>query len=124
KVGSKQVTGTVASISYAVNVNTLDRQAAEKFALNEIGMCRLKLDRPIPVDTYGDSRETGGFILIDRVTNGTVGAGLIQRALPRSRDVHWQSVDIDKGARSSLKGQKAAVLWFTGLSGAGKSTIA
>ena len=124
KVGSKQVIATVAGINYAVNVNTLDRQAAEKFALNEIGVCKLKLDRPIPVDTYGESQETGGFILIDRVTDGTVGAGLIQRALPRSRDVHWQSVDIGKAARADLKGQKAAVLWFTGLSGAGKSTIA
>ena len=124
KVGSKQVIATVGSINYAVNVNTLDRQAAQKFDLNEIGVCKVKLDRPIPVDAYDECQETGGFILIDRVTNATVAAGMIQRALPHSRDVHWQSVDIDKAARSSLKDQKASVLWFTGLSGAGKSTIA
>jgi bifunctional enzyme CysN/CysC len=124
KIGSKQVTASITKLDHAVNVDTLDRLSAETLHLNEIGVCHVKFDRPIPVDAYAQSRETGGFILIDRMTNSTVGAGLVQIALRRARAIHWQRLDIDKAARASLKGQKASVLWFTGLSGAGKSTIA
>ena len=124
KIGTRQVVATVTELKHAVNVNTLDRLAAKTLALNEIGVCNLKFDQPIPVDAFTRSIETGGFILIDRLTNATIGAGLVHFAAQRSRNVHWQTVDIDKGARASLKTQKASVLWFTGLSGAGKSTIA
>jgi bifunctional enzyme CysN/CysC len=92
--------------------------------LNEIGICNVGLDRQIPFDPYTENRETGSFILIDRLTNETVGAGLIHFALRRADNIHWQALDVNKRARAGLKGQKACVLWFTGLSGAGKSTIA
>jgi bifunctional enzyme CysN/CysC len=98
--------------------------AAKQLELNEIGVCNLNLDRPIAFDTYTDNRETGGFILIDKITNDTVGAGLLQFALRRAENIHWQALDVNKSARSQLKNQTACVLWFTGLSGAGKSTIA
>ncbi len=124
KIGTRLVTATVTELKHAVDVDTLDRHAAKTLALNEIGVCHVKFDRPIPVDAYANSAETGGFILIDRMSNATVGAGLVHFALRRSRNVHWQAIDIDKPARAALKGQKASVLWFTGLSGAGKSTIA
>ena len=92
--------------------------------LNEIGVCNLNLDRQIPFDPYVDNRDMGGFILIDRFTNDTVGAGLLHFALRRADNVHWQAVEVDKEARARLNGQRPAVVWFTGLSGAGKSTIA
>jgi len=98
--------------------------AAKKLDLNEIGVCNIALDRAVAFDPYIANRDTGGFILIDRLTNNTVGAGMLHFALRRSHNIHLQHVDIDKAARSSLLGQKPAVLWFTGLSGAGKSTIA
>jgi bifunctional enzyme CysN/CysC len=107
-----------------VNVNTLEHLAAKKLALNEIGVCNVSLDHPVAFDPYVENRDTGGFILIDRLTNATVGAGLIHFALRRSQNIHWQALDIHKGSRAALKGQKPCVLWFTGLSGAGKSTIA
>jgi len=87
-------------------------------------VCELELDRPVPFEPYIDNRALGGFILIDRLTNNTAGAGLINFALRRSQNVHWQALDVDKPLRARLKGQKACVLWLTGLSGAGKSTIA
>jgi bifunctional enzyme CysN/CysC len=124
KIGSKQVTASVAKLVHAVNIDTLDRPPAATLALNEIGLCQVKFDRSLPVEAYAQNRETGAFILIDRMTNATVGAGLIQRALRPARNIHWQALDIGKQARASLKGQKPSVLWFTGLSGAGKSTIA
>jgi len=124
KIGSKQVTATIGRLAHALDVDSLERHCAETLGLNEIGLCQVKLDRPIPVEAYGQNRETGGFILIDRMTNATVGAGLVQAAQRPERNVHWQALDIDKKARSALKGQTASVLWFTGLSGAGKSTIA
>ncbi|HVK81611.1 MAG TPA: adenylyl-sulfate kinase, partial [Verrucomicrobiae bacterium] len=91
---------------------------------NEIAVCNVSLDRPIAFDPYEANQETGGFILIDRITNATVGAGLIHFALRRAQNVHWQALDVTRESRASIKGQRAAVLWFTGLSGAGKSTIA
>jgi bifunctional enzyme CysN/CysC len=93
-------------------------------ALNEIGFCNLSLSAPIAFDPYEANRETGGFILIDRFTNATLGAGMISFGLRRATNIHWQALDVDKRARAGLKGQKPAVLWFTGLSGAGKSTVA
>lgn len=105
-------------------MNTLEHQSAKTLELNDIGVCNLSLDRPVAFDPYEQNRDTGGFILIDRVSNNTIGAGLLNFALRRSKNIHMQPVEIDKAARSRLKAQKSCVLWFTGLSGAGKSTIA
>ena len=124
KIGTCTAGATITSLKYKVNVNTLEHLAAKKLDLNEIGVCNLGLDRQIPFDRYTENRETGGFILIDRLTNDTVGAGLIQFALRRADNIHWQALDVNKTARAKLQGQKPCVLWFTGLSGAGKSTIA
>jgi bifunctional enzyme CysN/CysC len=124
KTGARTVTAMVGAPKYRVNVDTLERLAARKLDLNEIGVCTLALDRPIAFDPYRDNRDTGGFILIDRLSNDTVGAGLLHYALRRADNLRWQPTAIDKAARASLKGQKPCVLWLTGLSGAGKSTIA
>ena len=124
KIGAKTVVATVSQIKYKVNVNTLEHLATKSLVLNEIGIGNISLDQPIAFDPYTENRTTGGFILIDRNSNETVGAGLLHFALRRSQNVHWQALDIDKAARARLKGQKPCVLWFTGLSGAGKSTIA
>jgi bifunctional enzyme CysN/CysC len=124
KIGAKQVVATITALKHSVNVNTLDHLAAKTLELNAIGVCNVKFDQAIPVDAYGANAETGGFILIDRMTNATVGAGLTHFPLRRARNIHWQSVDVTKRARAELKTQKPFVLWFTGLSGAGKSTIA
>ncbi|GGF05783.1 adenylyl-sulfate kinase [Aliidongia dinghuensis] len=124
KLGTSTAQCTITSAKYKVNVNTLEHLAAKSLALNEIGICNIGLDRPIAFDAYDDNRELGGFILIDRMTNETVGAGLLHFGLRRAQNVHWQPVDIDKTAQARLKGQKPCILWFTGLSGAGKSTIA
>jgi bifunctional enzyme CysN/CysC len=98
--------------------------AAVKFELNDIGVVNLQLDRPIAFDSYQVNRDTGGFILVDRASNDTVGAGMLHFALRRAHNVQWQALDVNKAARSAMKGQKPCVLWYTGLSGAGKSTIA
>jgi bifunctional enzyme CysN/CysC len=124
KIGTKTVTATISHLKYRVNINTLEHLAAKRLGLNEIGVGNLALDRPIAFDAYRDNRDTGGFILIDRLTNHTVGAGMLHFALRRSQNIHWQATDVHKQARALQKGQRACVLWFTGLSGAGKSTIA
>jgi bifunctional enzyme CysN/CysC len=124
KLGTRTVSATVTEPKYKVNVNTLEHLAAKQLELNEIGVCNIALDRPLAFDAYRDNHDTGGFILIDRVSNNTVGAGMLHFALRRAHNIHLQHVDIDKAARASLMGHKPAVLWFTGLSGAGKSTIA
>ena len=124
KLGTRTVNATVTEPKYKVNVNTLEHLAAKKLDLNEIGVCNVALDRVVAFDAYTANRETGGFILIDRLTNHTVGAGMLHFALRRAHNIHLQPVDVDKAARSQSLGQKPAVLWFTGLSGAGKSTIA
>jgi bifunctional enzyme CysN/CysC len=124
KSGAATVSATITPLKHKINVNTLERAAAERLELNDIGVCELELDRPIVFEPYSESRALGGFILIDRLTNNTVGAGLINFALRRSQNVHWQALDVDKQVRARQKGQKACVLWLTGLSGAGKSTIA
>ncbi len=124
KLGTRTVNATVTEPKYKVNVNTMERLAAKKLDLNEIGVCNIALDRAVPFDPYEANRDTGGFILIDRMTNNTVGAGMLHFALRRSHNIHLQAVDVDKAARGRLMGHKPAVLWLTGLSGAGKSTIA
>jgi bifunctional enzyme CysN/CysC len=124
RVGTATVTATVAPLKYRVDVNSLERLAATKLELNEIGVCDLELDRPVAFDPYEENREIGGFILIDRITNDTVGAGMLHFALRRSDNVHWQAIEVDKAARARLAGQRPCVVWLTGLSGAGKSTIA
>jgi bifunctional enzyme CysN/CysC len=124
KIGTRTVGATITELKYAVNVNTLEHTAAKTLELNGIGIANISVGLPLPFDAYTENRETGGFILIDRMTNATVGAGMILFALRRSQNIHWQSVDIDRAARAASKHQRPAILWFTGLSGAGKSTIA
>lgn len=124
KLGTQTMSATVSDIKYQVNVNTLEHTAAKQLDLNGIGVCTLSLNKPVAFDPYKENADTGGFILIDRMTNNTVGAGMLNFALRRSQNIHMQHVDIDKQARAVSKAQQPAVLWFTGLSGAGKSTIA
>jgi bifunctional enzyme CysN/CysC len=124
KCGARTVTAAVAPLKYKINVNTLEELAARQLELNEIGLVNLNLDQPLAFDPYAHNRDTGGFILIDRINNSTVGAGMLLAALRPAQDVHWQALDVNRANRSVLKKQKACVLWFTGLSGAGKSTIA
>jgi bifunctional enzyme CysN/CysC len=124
KIGTRTVGATLAHPKYKVNVNTLEHTAARTLELNEIGVCNINLDRPVPFDPYVDNRDMGGFILVDRFTNATVAAGLLHFALRRADNVHWQAVEVDKRAHAAQKGQRPCVVWFTGLSGAGKSTIA
>jgi len=124
KLGTRTVTATITDIKYQVNVNTLEHTAVKKLELNGIGVCNVSLDRPVAFDPYTENQDTGGFILIDRMTNNTVGAGMIHFSLRRSQNIHMQHVDVNKAARAVQKNQKPTVLWFTGLSGAGKSTIA
>jgi bifunctional enzyme CysN/CysC len=122
---TSRTTGAVfAAPKHRVNVNTLEELAAKQLELNEIGVCNVALDRPIAFDPYTVNRETGGFIVIDRLTNETVGAGMIHFALRRASNIHRQAVSVDKAARAALKQQRPVVVWFTGLSGSGKSTIA
>ncbi|TXI17069.1 MAG: sulfate adenylyltransferase subunit CysN [Nitrosomonas sp.] len=124
KIGARIVTANVSTLKYKVNVNTLEHVAVTKLELNEIGVCNLSTDRLIAFDPYIEDRDTGGFIMIDRLTNNTVGAGMLHFALRRSQNIHWQAININKQAHAAIKGQKPFVLWFTGLSGSGKSTIA
>ena len=124
KIGTRTVNATITEPKYKVNVNTMEHLAAKKLELNEIGVCNVSLDRPVAFDAYTANRETGGFILIDRMSNNTVGAGMLHFALRRAHNIHPQHVDVDKAARAMQKGQRPAVIWLTGLSGSGKSTIA
>jgi bifunctional enzyme CysN/CysC len=124
KIGARTVNASITSPRYKVNVNTLERLAAKQLELNEIGVCNLSLDQPVPFDPYAENRDTGGFVLVDRLSNDTLGAGLIHFALRRSENIHWQALDVNKTARARMKGQRSCILWFTGFSGAGKSTIA
>ena len=124
KLGAQTVPATVAPLKYKLNVNTLEHVAAKQLDLNDIGVCGVELRQPVVFEPYAENRDLGGFILLDRITNSTVGAGLLHFALRRSQNVHWQALDVNKSARAELKGQKPCVVWFTGLSGAGKSTIA
>jgi bifunctional enzyme CysN/CysC len=124
KIGAQTVSATVAQPKYQINVNTMEHTAAKSLELNAIGVATLTTDRAIPFAPYANNRELGGFILIDKMTNATVGAGLINFALRRAQNIHWQATDINRDHHANLKNQKPAVLWMTGLSGSGKSTIA
>ena len=124
KIGTQTVTASVTDIKYQVNVNTLEHTAAKQLELNGIAVCNINLDRAIAFDDYQTNKDTGGFILIDRLNNTTVAAGMLHFALRRSQNIHYQHVDVNKDVRAQAKGQTPSVLWFTGLSGAGKSTIA
>ncbi len=124
KMGTKTVNATVTTIKHQVNVNTLEESAATQLQLNAIGVCNISTDQPMAFDPYKTNREMGSFILIDRMNNTTVGAGMLNFSLRRADNIHLQATDVDKKVRGQLKGQKPAVVWFTGLSGAGKSTVA
>jgi bifunctional enzyme CysN/CysC len=124
KIGAKIVNATINPLKYKVNINTLEELAAERLELNDIGACEIELDRPIVFEPYTRSRELGGFILIDPITHSTVAAGTLTFALRRSQNVHWQALDVNKQARAARNAQRPCVLWLTGYSGAGKSTIA
>ena len=124
KCGAKTVTASVTDLKHKIDVNTFEHLAAKELRLNEVTFCNLSLSEPIAFDSYDSNRETGAFILIDRFTNATVGAGMISYGLRRATNVHWQAIDVSKESHAALKAQKPAVLWFTGLSGSGKSTIA
>ena len=124
KIGAQTVSATMAQPKYQINVNTMEHTAAKSLELNAIGVATLTTDRAIPFTPYANNRELGGFILIDKMTNATVGAGLINFALRRAQNIHWQATDINRDHHANLKNQKPAVLWMTGLSGSGKSTIA
>ena len=124
KMGTTVAAAQVSDLKYKVNVNTLEHLAGKTLALNEIGICNVALGKALSFDPYRENSATGCFVLIDRLTNATVGAGMIDFPLRRATNIHWQALEIHKNARASHKGQKPCVLWFTGLSGAGKSTIA
>lgn len=124
KIGTRTVSASVTEIKHKIDVNTQEALAAKHLELNEVGYCNLYLDQPVPFEAYADNRTLGGFILIDRQSNATVAAGTIDFALRRAGNIHWQHLDVDKTARARIKGQQPRVLWFTGLSGSGKSTIA
>jgi len=124
KLGTQLVSATIQAPKYTVNVNTMEHLAAKTLELNEIGVAELTTDKPIVFEPYTENRTLGGFILIDKMTNATVAAGMLHFSLRRAQNVHWQALDISREAHSGLKNQKPALLWFTGLSGSGKSTIA
>jgi bifunctional enzyme CysN/CysC len=124
RVGTNTVGATISPLKYKLDIDSLEHLAADKLELNEIGVCELELDRPIAFDPYAENRDMGGFVLIDRITNHTLAGGMLNFELRRSRNVRPQEVAIDKSAHSMSKQQRPCVLWLTGLSGAGKSTIA
>ena len=124
KIGAQTVSATVAEPKYQINVNTMEHAAAKTLELNAVGVANVTTDRDIPFAPYAENRTLGGFILIDKMTNATVGAGLINFALRRAQNIHWQATDVTRDHHANLKNQKPAVLWMTGLSGSGKSTIA
>ena len=124
KIGARTVNATITEIKHKIDINTQEPLAAKTLHLNEIGFCNINLDQAIAFETYEQNHSLGGFILIDRQSNATVAAGTIDYALRRASNVHWQAMTVDKAARSALKSQKPRCIWFTGLSGSGKSTIA
>nr|WP_295740613.1 sulfate adenylyltransferase subunit CysN [uncultured Acidocella sp.] len=124
KIGTQTVSASIQAPKYQINVNTLERTAVKTLELNAIGVANITTDRAIPFEAYETNRTLGGFIIIEKMTNATVAAGMLHFSLRRSQNVHWQALDVSRDVRASLKNQKPVVLWFTGLSGAGKSTIA
>jgi bifunctional enzyme CysN/CysC len=124
KLGATTLGASLGQPKYVVDINTLEHLAARTLHLNEIGVRNLTLDRAVAFDAYADNRDTGSFIVIDRYSNQTVGAGMLHFALRRSQNIHWQATEVDKDARARQNGHRPCVLWMTGLSGSGKSTIA
>ncbi|MBW8310509.1 MAG: sulfate adenylyltransferase subunit CysN [Rhizobium sp.] len=124
KIGARTLAAQVTEIKHKVDVNTQARLAAKSLELNEVAYCNLSLEQPIAFEAYADNHALGGFILIDRQSNATVGAGTLDFALRRAANIHWQHLEVDQAARAGIKGQQPRCLWFTGLSGAGKSTVA
>ena len=124
KTANRVVSGSITELKHKINVNTLEHMSGKTLELNEVGVCNVSTSAPIAFDPYRGNRETGSFIIIDKRTNNTVGVGMIEFSLRRAQNVHWQDLDINKQARAQSKHQRPCVLWFTGLSGAGKSTIA
>jgi len=124
KLGTQMVSVTVHAPKYVINVNTMEHLAAKTLELNAIGVAEIATDKPLVFERYADNRTLGGFILIDKLTNATVAAGMLHFSLRRAQNVHWQATDIDREMHAALKNQKPRILWFTGLSGSGKSTIA
>ncbi|MBN9146226.1 MULTISPECIES: sulfate adenylyltransferase subunit CysN [unclassified Novosphingobium] len=124
KIGTQMVSATVQAPKYTINVNTMEHCAAKTLELNAIGVAEITTDRPITFEPYADNRALGGFILIDKIGNSTVAAGMLHFSLRRAQNVHWQALDVTREARAEIKNQRPGVLWFTGLSGSGKSTIA
>ncbi len=124
RLGTATLTATVTELKHRIDVETGVHEATKQLSLNEIGFANIALDRPTPFDVYDENKHTGGFILIDRTSNATVGAGMIRFPLRRASSLSWQVFAVDKAARARIKQQRPCVLWFTGLSGAGKSTIA
>jgi bifunctional enzyme CysN/CysC len=124
RIGERTVAATVSPVKYRIDAKTLEHMAADKLEQDEIGVCELELEQPIAFDPYIENRETGGFILADSLSGRTVGGGLLRFALRRAHNIHFQHVEVTKAARAAAKRQKPCVLWLTGLSGAGKSTIA
>ncbi|NIZ03248.1 sulfate adenylyltransferase subunit CysN [Thalassospira lucentensis] len=124
KMGAQVTNAQISDLKYKVNVNTLEHMAGKTLELNEVGIANISADKALAFDPYDENRHSGRFIIIDRFTNATVGAGMVNHSLRRATNIKWQEMDINKGARAYQKGQKSAILWFTGLSGAGKSTVA
>ncbi|MDR7133800.1 bifunctional enzyme CysN/CysC [Lysobacter niastensis] len=124
KIGTRTVSASITEIKHKIDVNTQEPLAAKHLELNEVAYCNIYLDQPVPFEAYADNRTLGGFILVDRQSDATVAAGTLDFALRRAGNIHWQHLDVDKTARARIKGQQPRCLWFTGLSGSGKSTIA
>ena len=124
KIGSQQIPATITDLKFRTNVNTLEQTAAKTLELNEVGTLTVATDKPIAFDSYASNGLTGAFILIDRISNATLGAGVIDFGLRRAQNLSWQSFDVNRQVRAEMKGQEPAIVWFTGLSGSGKSTVA
>jgi bifunctional enzyme CysN/CysC len=124
RIGTKTVPASFTAIKYKIDVNTREHLAAQTLTLNDIAVCNVSTGAPVAFDSYADNRKSGAFIVIDRFTNRTIGAGMIDFALRRAHNIQWQTLLVGRGERAALKKQKPAILWFTGLSGAGKSTVA
>ncbi len=124
KTANQSLPGQISDLKHKINVNTMEKTAAKSLELNDVGSCNISLSKDIAFDPYGENRQMGAFVIIDRLTNSTVGAGMIKFALRRATNIHWQAIEVGKGSHAAQKAQKPVVLWFTGLSGSGKSTVA
>jgi bifunctional enzyme CysN/CysC len=124
RIGTREVAATVTAISHRIDVNTQAHEAAKQLVMNDVGLVKLSLAAPIPLATYDESRALGGFILVDRLSNATAGAGVVRHGLRRGENLHWQAFTVDKALRAAQKNQTPRCIWLTGLSGSGKSTIA